>query len=56
VAIDRFFEDEACALAQVITATGHRGYPVTQQERDLLFATRREARALEEVSAKRADR
>jgi excinuclease ABC subunit C len=55
VAINRFFEDEACALARVIATTGHQGYPVTQQERDLLFATRREARALQEVSPKRGD-
>ena len=56
VAIDRFFEYEACTLARVIAATGHRGYPVSQQERDLLFATRREASALEEASVERSDR
>ncbi|HTY77406.1 MAG TPA: GIY-YIG nuclease family protein [Candidatus Bathyarchaeia archaeon] len=43
LAADRFFEEEACALARVITATGHAGYPVAQRERDLLFATYREA-------------
>jgi excinuclease UvrABC nuclease subunit len=56
VAIDRFFEEEARALARVVSATGHRSYPVTQQERDLLFTTWREASALAEVSAKRGDR
>jgi len=56
VAIDRFFEHEACTLARVIAATGHRGYPVSQQERDLLFATRRETGALEEASVERGDR
>jgi excinuclease UvrABC nuclease subunit len=56
VAIDRFFEDEACALARVIAATGHRGYPVTQQERDLLFATRREGGALDAASVEHGDR
>ena len=56
VALDRFFEYEACALARVIAATGHRSYPVSQQERDLLFATRREASALEEASVERGDR
>jgi hypothetical protein len=44
LAVDRFFEDEACVLARAIAATGHSGYPVAQRERDLLFATYREAR------------
>ena len=45
VAIDRFFEDEARALARAIAATGHPGYPVAQHDRDLLFTTYREASA-----------
>ena len=45
LAIERFFEDEARALARAIAATGHAAYPVAQQERDLLFATYRDARA-----------
>ena len=56
LAIDRFFEEEASALARVVSATGHQGYPVSQQERDLLFTTWREASALAEISAKRGDR
>jgi excinuclease UvrABC nuclease subunit len=43
LAIDRFFEEEACALARAIAATGHAAYPVAQQERDLLFVAYREA-------------
>ncbi len=39
LAIDRFFEQEARALARAIAVTNHSGYPVAQQERDLLFAT-----------------
>jgi excinuclease ABC subunit C len=45
LAIDRFFEEEACALARAIAATGHAAYPVAQQERDLLFVAYREASA-----------
>lgn len=45
LAIDRFFQDEARALARAIAATGYSGYPVAQRERDLLFATYREASA-----------
>ena len=37
-AIARFYEDEAQALARVRAATGYGGYPVLQQDRDLLFA------------------
>lgn len=44
LAIDRFFEDEARALARAIAATGHAAYPVAQPERDLLFAAYREDR------------
>jgi excinuclease UvrABC nuclease subunit len=44
LAIERFFEDEARPLARAVAATGHATYPVAQQERDLLFATYREAR------------
>lgn len=43
LAIERFFEEEACALARAIAATGHAAYPVAQQERDLLFVAYREA-------------
>jgi excinuclease ABC subunit C len=43
LAIDRFFEEEACTLARAIVATGHAVYPVSQHERDLLFVTYREA-------------
>ena len=43
LALDRFFGDEARALARAITATRHSGYPVAQRERDLLFAAYREA-------------
>ena len=45
LAIDRFFQDEACPLARAIAATGHAAYPVAQRERDLLFATYRDASA-----------
>src|SRR5262249_30830463 len=38
-AIERFFEDEACALARAIAATGHAGDSVAQEERDRLFRT-----------------
>ena len=41
-AIERFFDEEARELARVIEATGHRGYPVGQTERDLLFVACRE--------------
>ncbi|HEX6775883.1 MAG TPA: nucleotide excision repair endonuclease [Methylomirabilota bacterium] len=43
LAIERFFEEEACALARAIAATGHAAYPVAQQERDPLFVAYREA-------------
>jgi excinuclease ABC subunit C len=36
-AVERFFEDEASTLAEVIIATGYVGYPVPQRERDALF-------------------
>jgi len=39
--IQRFFEDEACALARVRAATGFEPYPVPQRDRDLLFARAR---------------
>jgi len=45
LAVGRFFEDEARPLARAIATTGHAGYPVAQRERDLLFATYREAHA-----------
>jgi len=45
LAVGRFFEDEARSLARAIATTGHAGYPVAQRERDLLFATYREAHA-----------
>src|SRR5262249_56794745 len=38
-AIERFFEDEACALARAIAATGHAGDSVAQEECDRLFRT-----------------
>jgi hypothetical protein len=40
-AIKRFYEDEACALARVRTATGFTAYPVPQLARDLLFTQSR---------------
>jgi excinuclease ABC subunit C len=43
LAIERFFEEEACTLARAIAATSHAAYPVAQQERDLLFVAYREA-------------
>jgi hypothetical protein len=43
--IDRFFEQEARALSRAIAVTNHSGYPVAQQERDLLFTTYRETSA-----------
>jgi excinuclease ABC subunit C len=36
-AVERFFDDEASALAKAITATGYVGYPVPQRDRDALF-------------------
>jgi len=45
LAIDRFFESEARALARAIAATGYAGYPVAQRDRDLLFARYRGAGA-----------
>jgi excinuclease ABC subunit C len=36
-AVERFFQDEASALANAITATGYAGHPVPQRERDALF-------------------
>jgi predicted GIY-YIG superfamily endonuclease len=36
-AVERFFSDEASALARAIHATGYAGYPVPQHERDALF-------------------
>lgn len=41
LAIDRFFGEEARALARAIAVTGYSGYPVPQRERDLLFTTSR---------------
>ena len=43
-AVDRFFDDEASALAHAIAATGHVGYPVRQRDRDALFLRYRELR------------
>lgn len=43
LAIDRFFENEARALARAIAVTGYPGYPVAQQDRDVLFATYRDS-------------
>ena len=37
LAVERFFADEASALARAITATGYVGYPVPQRDRDALF-------------------
>ncbi len=42
-AIGRFFEEEASELARARAATGHTGYPVSQEDRDLLFARYRRA-------------
>lgn len=39
--IARFFDEEACALARVRTATGFAAYPVPQLARDLLFTQTR---------------
>ena len=36
-AVERFFDDEASALARVIGATGYAAYPVPQRDRDTLF-------------------
>lgn len=36
-AVERFFDEEASALAAVIVAAGYARYPVPQQERDVLF-------------------
>jgi excinuclease ABC subunit C len=36
-AVDRFFDEEACALAAAIAAAGYARYPVPQGERDALF-------------------
>jgi predicted GIY-YIG superfamily endonuclease len=36
-AVERFFTDEASALAQAVTATEYVGYPVPQRDRDALF-------------------
>lgn len=36
-AIKMFWEEEASRLAEVISATGHLGYPISQKERDPLF-------------------
>jgi excinuclease ABC subunit C len=36
-AVERFFDDEASALANAITATGYVGYPVPQRDRDALL-------------------
>ena len=45
MAIARFFEEEACALARVRAVTGYALYPVPQRDRDPLFAQYREAEA-----------
>jgi hypothetical protein len=37
LAVERFFADEASALARAITATGYVAYPVPQRDRDALF-------------------
>ena len=42
-AIGRFFEDEARELAQARAAAGHAAYPVSQEDRDLIFARYRRA-------------
>jgi hypothetical protein len=44
-AVDRFFDDEAAALAAAIAATGYVGYPVPQCDRDELFIRYRDRRA-----------
>ena len=44
-AIARFFDEEASELARAKAATGYTTYPVPQEERDLLFARYRRARA-----------
>jgi GIY-YIG catalytic domain-containing protein len=44
-AVDRFFDDEALALAKAITATGYVGYPVPQRDRDALFLRYRDLHA-----------
>jgi excinuclease ABC subunit C len=44
-AVERFFNDEASALARAITATGYAGYPVPQRDRDALFLRYRDLRA-----------
>jgi excinuclease ABC subunit C len=36
-AVERFFTDEAAALAQAVIATEYVGYPVPQRDRDALF-------------------
>jgi hypothetical protein len=43
--VERFFDDEASALARAITATGYAGYPVPQRDRDALFLRYRDLRA-----------
>ena len=43
-ALERFFGDEASALARAITATGYVGYPVPQRDRDALFLRYRDLR------------
>lgn len=42
--VQRFFDDEASALAKAIAATGYVGYPVPQRERDALFLRYRDLR------------
>ena len=49
-ALERFFEDEASALARAIAATGYAGSLVAQGERDALFVR---YRALHHVTAAR---
>ena len=44
-AVERFFDDEASALARAITVTGYVGYPVPQRDRDALFLRYRDARS-----------
>ena len=44
-AIGRFFDTEARTLAQARMTTGYSRYPVPQEDRDLLFAQYRQARA-----------
>jgi hypothetical protein len=43
-AVERFFDDEATALARAIAATGYGGYPVPQRDRDALFLRYRDLR------------